>query len=358
MITNIRFSYFFLLIVIICSAMYLTGCGNSTGTESRNNSTEGTFRSLALENREVYELRSYNGYLFAGTDRGLYRRKVSQNSWKSVGMTEASIRTFVVFSKQEILAPLNFGNGDSVTIGKTTDGGDSWIPFRNGFGGDLRVIPLTLAVHPDSPDILYARGFFNVAKSTNRGRSWESVFATWETLGSAKFVTIDPNKPDIVWAGGATAIFAINLLISADGGDNWKRLDKNVQKLENVFESTANDLIIKPGNSSEVLLGMSDGISRSKDMGESWESVFSSAKVQTLTRSKLNPQTIFASGNNSQGNLFFLITRDFGDTWQTIEMEDRPFGIQVNDVIAVENGDREILYFATNKGVYSFAFGE
>jgi len=344
-----------LILLFVFIGFNLISC--TTNSDSTSVSIPETFKQMGLSERTVYKLQFLDEHLFAGTDSGLYRSEISQNSWEPLGMIEASIRTFIAFSDQKILSPLNFGDGDSLTIGKTVNGGQNWVPFRNGFGGgDLTVIPLALAVHPDSPDILYARGLFNVAKSTNQGRSWESVFATWETIGSSKFVTIDPNNPAIIWAGGANAFSAINLIISTDGGNNWKRLDENVQKL--VFESFANDLIIKHGTSSNVLLGISDGILRSNDMGDNWQSVYSGASIHTLTRTSQNPKVIYASGSNSQGNLFFLRTRDFGNTWQTVEMDNSPSGIQVNDMIAVESNDREILYFATNNGVYNFVFSE
>lgn len=65
-----------------------------------------------------------------------------------------------------------------------------------------------------------------------------------------------------------------------------------------------------------------------------------------MTHSPRNLLIIYASGSNTTGKLFVLVSADFGDTWQTIEMEDGPTGI------------REVLYFGTNNGVYSYTFGK
>ncbi|MDZ7704111.1 MAG: hypothetical protein U5L04_06465 [Trueperaceae bacterium] len=51
-----------------------------------------------------------------------------------------------------------------------------------------------------------------------------------------------------------------------------------------------------------------------------------------------------------------MVSSDFGESWQTVEYEDGPTGIRVNDMVSLEVNGREVLYFGTNQGVYSYWF--
>lgn len=105
-------------------------------------------------------------------------------------------------------------------------------------------------------------------------------------------------------------------------------------------------------------MGLGGGIRKSTNNGETWSTVFDEAGILTLAHSTRNPETVYASGINSQGRLFFNASGDFGDTWQTVEFEDSPDQIHVNDMVSLNEDGAEVLYFATNKGVYSYTFEE
>jgi photosystem II stability/assembly factor-like uncharacterized protein len=328
---------------------------NSCGTDALEK-ISGTWQFEGLEEIEVFELRAHNGYLYAGTVQGMYRSSMTGVSWQSMNLSESTVQTFAVYSGQELLASVYFNEADSSTIAKTTDGGESWVPFRNGFGGELRVTPRVIEIHPDDPDILYARGFANVAKSSDRGINWESIYLDWNWLVmNASLLEIDPNNPDIIWAGGSSGVGTPNLIKTEDGGANWENLWRKLQIFEDiVFSSTAYSIAIRPGHSSHLLLGLGVGIFRSTDLGESWESVFNEASILTMVNSPSSSRTVYASGINQQQSLFVLVTTDFGTTWQTIEMEDSPGDVRVNDMAVVEQVGKEVLFLGTNQGVFSF----
>lgn len=340
--------------LMVLTMVFLYACGtNYKPVESR------TFKEEGLSEITVFTLKKDNDWLYAGTDRGLHRTTLSKILWRPIGIDDTSFRTFSVFSKQEFLASANFDNGDSLTIAKTTDGGQTWIPFRNGFGGVTRTIPLALEVHPQNEDILYARGLMNVARSNDRGKSWESVYLKWDNIGTALFVKINSRNPDMLWAGGSKPTFAPHLIKSTDGGNSWMELTP----IENV-ETGVHDIVIHPNNSDNVLIGMAGAIEpaniirKSTDGGQHWQTVFEGAGIRTLAQSPGNGRTVYAGGINAQGTLFFAVSPDFGDTWQTVEMQEGPAGITVNDMVSVMADGMEVLYLGTNQGVYSYTFEE
>jgi len=251
------------------------------------------------------------------------------------GMQGETITNLVILDEQTMLLSIPINNIDKngeIPLFRTTNGGRSWSGFRRNWGGEDRISFVgELAVDPTNRDHLFGRGAANVARSLNGGRSWESVFFKWTK--------------------------------SEEGGDrnSWVGLQENIG-----FDTNATSLVIKKGDSDKLLISLCcffSDIFRSEDGGETWEQSFHESREEFLTldgkytfedlaASPGNPNTVYASGRNNQGSLLYAVTRDFGDTWETIEVPDTPGGISVNDLAVVERGGRDVLLFGTNKGFF------
>lgn len=189
-------------------------------------------------------------------------------------------------------------------------------------------------------------------RSKDEGKSWEVVAGSWEagTIGTTRFVKIDDNNSDNIWTGGAGSFFTPHLVKSRDGGNEWAF----VETLKNV-ENFVYDISIKNGASEQILLAMNEVILKSTDFGDSWGTAYSASKeFYSFSRSINDPNIIFASGISASGQLFFLASNDFGDTWVLNEFPDGPTDIFVHDMASANIGGKEVLYFGTNKGIYTF----
>jgi len=202
MIVTFKKSSLILHILSICLFLYLGGCG--TNTDGSDNSTAGSFTFQSLENREVYEIRFIN-QLFAGTSSGLVRfeQKNGQLETPQIFMEEATVRTFVTIDTDTWLISAVFANNsDSSNIYRTTDRGESWQMFNNGFGGDGKWIPAMMDNHSTIPQTIFARtmGLSNVGRTMNAGQGWKSVVQTWDNpnLTTNGFVKVDPHNPEVV----------------------------------------------------------------------------------------------------------------------------------------------------------------
>lgn len=344
----------YLKLFILCSflSILLGACATNTDSSVQLD-LEGTFGNASLTPRKVFELKIEGEYIYAGTDNNLHRKSLSEADWGSLGLIDGEVRTFTVFTKTEFIASVHYSKIDSGTIAKTTNEGENWLPFRNGFGGELEVIPISMEASPQEKKILYARGLMNVAKSVNGGKNWESIYWAWDTIGSAKFIETDTNNPDIIWAGGSTATFAPHLIKSTDGGETWQRL----KILENV-ETTVYDVVIHPSEHVRILAGLGGGIRKSTDGGGNWRTVLEGMYVYTLISSPQDGRMVYAAGETADGTLGFWASGDFGDTWEEVGMANSPAGLQVNDMVSVMQGGHEVLYLGTNRGVYSYTFAE
>lgn len=118
--------------------------------------------------------------------------------------------------------------------------------------------------------------------------------------------------------------------------------------------STIYSMSIRHGHSSHLLAGISGGILKSTNMGTDWDTVYGGITTATLEKSSQDPDVIYASGQNSSGTLFFLTGNDFGDSWTEQEYGDGPIELHVNDLVSVTKNGNEVLFFATNKGIFSY----
>jgi photosystem II stability/assembly factor-like uncharacterized protein len=338
-----------LLIIFSFLSAAIINC--STGGEHQDLplNLEGQWAESSLTSQSISRVKVYNAILYASTTKGLYRQERSSLSpaWQSLGLQEAEVRDFVVWNPSEILASAEFP--DSTTfIFRTLSGGTKWEPFQNGFGGDTQRIPSTLEKGLQNTNIIFARRGSNVAKSKDKGKNWNSIYLEWGSLGAGPFIQQSKN---VIWAGGANAIFEPQLFKSTDGGGTWERL----AILENV-ETTVFDVATHPSDNNTVIAGLGIGIRKSTDGGRSWTTTFDQAGIYTLAHSARDGRIVYAAGTTRNGRLSFFASGDFGDTWQTVEFESGPTQIRVNDMISVLENGKEVLYFGTNKGVYSFTF--
>lgn len=333
----------------------------SCGTDALQVSGEWQFEGLEEVAINKIIPSAHADRLILATDDGVFIYEEGQ--FTPAGLQSETVVDIAVICEDEMLAgirtPTMSGGEDSLF--KTTDEGASWQVHMGNFGGKegKHTSVNALAVHPDNPQHLLARGWLNVTRSMDGGQTWESLYQEWEWFGmNASLLKIDPNNPDIIWAGGAGVTLSPYIIRTTDGGDTWENFLFELQIFEVGFESTAYSIAIRSGRSSHLLLGLGVGVFRSTDLGESWESVFDEAAVMTLAHSPRSSRTVYASGVNADRTLFVLATPDFGSTWQTIKMADSPSDIGVNHMVSIEHNGREVLYLGTDRGLYSYRISE
>lgn len=116
-----------------------------------------------------------------------------------------------------------------------------------------------------------------------------------------------------------------------------------------------------PENPDKVLAGLggafasSNKVMKSTDGGESWRLVLENTGVHSFARSLVNPGRIYAGGRDASTKLFFASTTDFGETWEKKIFEEGPSVVTTNDLAVMEISGREVLFFATDHGLYSYS---
>ena len=115
---------------------------------------------------------------------------------------------------------------------KSTDGGVSWTPARNG----LIFVPIrTLVADPSNGQVVYAGTDFNgVWKTSDGGASWAQAGGDLSPTGVIMALVIDPSDTATIYVGvGAGAYLHLgNIFKSPDGGATWQLSDRGLPRYD------------------------------------------------------------------------------------------------------------------------------
>ena len=191
----------------------------------------------------------------------------------------------------------------------------------------------SVAVHPTNSSILYI-GVANggIWKTTNGGESWVdigdyNVGAT--TFGS---IAIDPNNPDIIYAGagelhalGNARKYGKGIFKSTNAGLSW------IKATDGLGEITCfGDLVVSSYNSNILYAALgsgylftnqnlpNEGIWKSTNAGESWLRTLDVQDANDIVVHPIDPNIVYATTGGWFTTSGFYISTNAGDTWTHI----------------------------------------
>ncbi len=346
------------LILIIVTLTLANGCSTDSGPSGPG--IDGRWQQAGLSGTAVNTIQAEEGVLFAGTDRGVFKRNAdpAEVGWVDLGLQSDTsiVKDMVLWNDRELMAVLNYDNfkTEISTLYKSTNGGQDWELMNitypeinaevNAFNAN------DIEQYPGKTDELLA-AVGRIMISTDKGKNWEKTAGG----GNSEFLTVTEDHPGHIWTGGQNNIFGPYLEKSEDGGETWTKLNRNINTGS---DGRVMDALLHPEDPDRVLVAMGF-IRRTSDGGQIWEDVPAQGVfVFRLIHSIRHAGVVYAGGINEDEKVVFAQSPDFGDTWQIVAFEDGPTGIRINDLVAVEQNDREVLYFATNQGVSSYTFEE
>ncbi|MBA4320913.1 MAG: hypothetical protein C0412_21190, partial [Flavobacterium sp.] len=182
------------------------------------------------------------------------------------------------------------------TILRTLDGGKSWKKFLLATDGVRAGVPISIAVHPDKPNVVYVNYYGGgVVKSTDYGETWQNS-SNGYTGAQVYDIAIDANNPEVVYSTNRTDPYK-----STDTGNNWIGLAYGAAK--GAAEWGA--IEINQNNPNEVLLGrgMVYSLNKTTNGGMNWRYVLNIAPtkqndygiVTSISWSKTDSKIAFAS---------------------------------------------------------------
>jgi len=271
---------------------------------------------------------------------------------------------------------------------KSVDGGLSWFPVNEGVetspGAGTTTFCATIDPHDHDSVWIGLQLSGHIYRSPDSGQSWEqrdSGLIFEDCLRSVRGITIDPNDPDVMFAGVEVdsrcwseltisrrqGVVRGEVYRSADAGLTWTRVWDG--------ENLARYIWIDPRDSDRVYVstGIFDrdaynsdipnnvpggvGILRSDDGGLTWE-VLDGANglgglyVPSLFMHPEDPDTLLAAVTApaiKPGGEGAYVTRDGGDTWRRILSLGPGIGV---DVVEISGADPDVWYAGTENRIY------
>ncbi|MBX3042459.1 MAG: T9SS type A sorting domain-containing protein [Candidatus Kapabacteria bacterium] len=196
---------------------------------------------------------------------GVYRSSDAGLSWEKLcdgNITDLSINPNDI---NEIFAGVN-----AVGLMYSSDGGVNWLERSQGLtqlGGRVSVQAFS-----KNTSILYAlieradsRGA--VFKSTNKGKSWTMVLNGNQSFFNSQgyynnYISIHPDNPDIVLAGG------IELWRTRNGGASWDVMNNRTSP--STMHVDQHHAVYAPSNNNIVYVANDGGIYKSTNTGQNW----------------------------------------------------------------------------------------
>ncbi len=193
-----------------------------------------------------------------------------------------------------------------------------------------------LAINPSNSSILYAGTPVGVYKSVDGGENW---FEINEGLSGFDVISIEinPLAPDIIYIVSSGVVYK-----SENGGQQWITISYSINSSE------LGCIAINPIDPSILLVGAKQGFYRSIDAGNTWS--FIPVNDQdglfffSVVFDPINPENVYAGTTFS----YFYKSTDGGDTW-VMKMDVSYDRVKT---IIVLNQHPQIVYFASNRGVY------
>jgi photosystem II stability/assembly factor-like uncharacterized protein len=157
--------------------------------------------------------------------------------------------------------------------------------------------------------------------------------------GTATTVTVDPEHPSVLLAGGMNSV----VFRSHDYGGDWELLNFPKRTLGEVTS-----ILVDPADSKHYLAGMiaaqGGGLFESHDEGQTWTAVkdLQDVGVRSLAASPSNASRFAA------GTLYgVMLSDDSGKTWTRISDPQNP-EMQAATAVAIDTKDPNIIYAGTS----------
>ncbi|PIP18142.1 MAG: hypothetical protein COX43_00350 [Parcubacteria group bacterium CG23_combo_of_CG06-09_8_20_14_all_35_9] len=327
-----------IFIPLTLTLIFLTGCikihtGSPDGGVFRSQDKGETFEQRVLVEKIKKKIKTIGNVnivtmtfdpqdsktLYIGTqENGMYVTYNEGENWKNILTGKGGVSSIAVDPESKNIIYAVLGN----KIFKTTDGGESWekVYMETEEG---KVITCIVIDSYDPAKVYAGTSGGNLLRSTDYGKSWVAL-----KMFKDKVVKILINKNDtrIVYV----AIRKKGLFKISPKQEDWQDVTKEIEKLKEARE--VKDVILDPTKNDAILYVSSYGLFRSDDGGETWKNIklLTAPNTVNIFSLAINPQNSKEIYYSTPSAIYK--TEDGGENWRTLfsPSERAPVTILVN----------------------------
>lgn len=283
---------------------------SNDGGTTFNKLTEGI-----TTNRVWCLIKTNNGDIFAGTDKGLFRGTYTASSWEKIELPaelqSSTIRTVIQAPNGNILLPTVYGIFISGNLGQNWEKKDSYKPW---------------VLNVSSTGTIYGASWDGIKKSMNNCETWEDITTNLPTPEYQFVNCLVPENEQNIWCGTRNGIYK-----TSNGSDLWTTVN------DGLYTTIINSLI---ENKNGFLLAGVDGGGTRLFNGNYWSQEILTEDIEKIIM--LPSGVLFAAA----GTKIFR-SNDNGSTWE--EKSDGLLNWIVYDLASMNDGT---VYAATGKGLF------
>jgi photosystem II stability/assembly factor-like uncharacterized protein len=184
---------------------------------------------------------------------------------------------------------------------------------------------------PGSDGTIWSACGNGVLRSADGGATWK-ITTGWEVTEALK-AKVDPNNHDVIYAATAYGIFK-----SSDHGETWH------EKNQGLFSTFTSDIVVDRRNSARLLAATESGIYASAHRGERWGLAGLKGKgIRTIVQDPIRAK-IFWVGTEDDG---VFRSDDGGETWQSFNHDTKLITVYA---IAIDPKNSNKIYLGTHEG--------
>ncbi len=235
---------------------------------------------------------------------------------------------------------------------RRADGEDGWTDISKGLPETPQV--RALAVHPETPNVVYAGTQDGVYRSDDRGGHWEAMGMDKPGVGVWS-LAFHPKDPNIVFAGYEPCEIHRTL----DGGSSWKKMNTSEVQFPHITtympptEKRVLEIAIDPSDPLDMYAAIEvGGLLGSRDGGESWKCLTdgpyvwnNSLDLHGVQVSTAAPGTVFIVAQ-----IGMFVSRDRGERWEHVQIPEQFKGGSYCRDIMVSPDDPRTMYLAASAG--------
>jgi len=283
--------------------------------------------------------------IFAATTDGIFKSTNGGDDWAFIYTPEYPQNEIISILIHPEQPELIFAGGP-VNEWKSIDGGSTWerLPVPRNTGIE------DISIDPGNPDILYfvsnsmASGN-GIWKSEDRGQTLFSIQNNIDSSGYGKDIEVDYENGNILYLAVSSVFDTLGACLykSENGGDSWFDISPDELTLPYIFK-----VVIYPSEQNTVFLCTSDdGVFRSHDGGDTWQSVNSGLNIWQIPTMEIDLDNYIIYLGTFYDGIYKSITN--GENWQKISSNISSSPCKNIDACSINPGKA---YVTMNSGLF------